>query len=72
MIGYSYTVIKIHEVGHYFDVWIINASLTDNLLEHIADASRKYEHRDIVLLELIKEFLIAFSVRQKYDMISQL
>lgn len=72
MLWYSYIVIKIHEVGHDFDIGMINTSLTDNLLEYIADARRKYEHRDTVLLELIKEILISFPARWRHDMIDKL
>ena len=68
MIWYSYIVIKIHEVGHYFDIWVIYTSLTDNLLQHITNTSRKYEHRNTVLLQLIKEILISFPVRWRWEL----
>lgn len=62
MTSYSYIFIKIHEVGYYFDIWMINSSLTYNFFKHITDTSRKYEHRDTMLLKFSKEILISFPV----------
>lgn len=69
MTWYSYIVIEIHEVGHYFDIGIINTSLPDDLLQYVSDAGREYEHGDTVLLELIEEILISFPAGRRYGMI---
>lgn len=60
MNSYPYIFIKIHEVGYNFDIWMINSSLTYNFFKHITNTSRKYEHRDTVLMKFTKEILISF------------
>jgi len=61
---HTYIFIKIHEVGNHFDVRMVDSSLVDNFLKNVPDPSRKYEHRNIMFTELIKEVLIPFSVTQ--------
>lgn len=43
---------------------MVDPSLVDNFLKNVPNPSRKYEHRNIMFTELIKEVLISFSVTQ--------
>lgn len=61
---HTYIFIKIHEIGNHFDIRMVDPSLVDNFFKNVANPSRKYEHRNIMFTELIKEVLVSFSVTQ--------
>lgn len=61
---HTYIFIKIHEIGNHFDIRMVDPSLVDNFLKNVPNPSRKYEHRNIMFTELIKEVLISFSATQ--------
>lgn len=61
---HTYIFIKIHEIGNHFDIWMVHPSLVDYFLKNVTNSSRKYEHRNIMFTELIKEVLIPFSATQ--------
>lgn len=43
---------------------MVDSSLVDNFLKNVPNPSRKYEHRNIMFTELIKEVLVSFSATQ--------
>ena len=61
----TYRFIKIHVVGEDFDVGMEDSSLADNLFQNVSYSSREDEQWDAVLLEVVKEELVAFSVEIK-------
>lgn len=61
VLSHTYIFIKIHEIGNHFDIRMVDPSLVDYFLKNVANPSRKYEYRNIMFTELIKEVLIPFS-----------
>lgn len=55
----TYVVIKVHEVGDDLDVRVVDASLADDFLQHVAQPSREDEDRHAVLLQAVEELLVA-------------
>lgn len=64
VLSHTYIFIKIHEIGNHFDIRMVDPSLVDYFLKNVANPSRKYEYRNIMFTELIKEVLIPFSATQ--------
>lgn len=55
----THIVIKVHEVGDHLDVGVVDASLVDDLLQHITQPSREDEDGHVVLLQAVEELLVA-------------
>lgn len=64
---HTYMFIKIHEIGNHFDIRMVDPSLVDDFLKNVPNPSRKYEHRNIMFTEFIKEVLISFSATQNVN-----
>lgn len=64
---HTYMFIKIHEIGNHFDIGMVDPSLVDDFLKNVPNPSRKYEHRNIMFTEFIKEVLISFSATQNVN-----
>lgn len=56
----THVVVKVHEVGDHFDVGVVNPGLSDDLLQDVAQAGREDEDGYVVLVEAVKELLVAF------------
>lgn len=67
--------IKVHEVGHHFDIGVVDTSLFDNFLQHISQTRWKDKHWNAVRLQSVKELLIPFPVTcgrtHAYDQFSE-
>lgn len=64
LLSHTYIFIEIHEIGNHFDIRMVDPSLVDYFFKNVTNPSRKYEHRNIMFTELIKEVLIPFSATQ--------
>lgn len=62
MANKTYIVIKVHKVGHHFDIGVVDTSLSDNFLQHISQTCWKDKHWNAVLLQSVEELLIPFPV----------
>lgn len=47
---------------------MVDSSLVDNFLKNVSNPSRKYEHRNIMFTELIKEVLVSFPATQDVNL----
>lgn len=61
----THIIIEIHEVGDDLDVGVVDSGLADDFLQHVTQASRKDEDRNIVLMQAVKELLVAFPDTKK-------
>lgn len=58
----THSLIEVHVVGEDFDVGVKDFSLADHLLQDVSYSSREDEQRDAVLMQVVKEELVAFPV----------
>lgn len=58
----THRLVKVHVVGEDFDVGVEDLGLADHLLQHVSDAGGEDEQRDAVLVQVVEEELVAFSV----------
>lgn len=59
----AHRFIKVHVVGEDFDVGVEDSRLANNLFQNVSYASRKDEQRDIVLVQMVKEELVAIPIQ---------
>lgn len=59
----THTFVKVHVVGEDFDVGVKDLVLADHLLQDVSDPGREDEQRDAVLMEVVEEELVSFSVK---------
>lgn len=60
----THIVVEVHEVGDDFDVGVVDAGLVDDFLQDITQACREDEDRHFVLMQAVKELLIAVPERE--------
>lgn len=53
----SHVIVEVHVVGHHVDVGVEDVGLTDNLFNDVPDASREDEQGDVVLVQLVEQFI---------------
>lgn len=59
----TYRFIKVHVVGEDFDVGVEDPGLANHLFEDVSYPSREDEERDAVLMQVVKEELVALPVK---------
>ena len=59
----THTFIEVHVVGEHFDVGVEDPGLANHLLQDVSYSSREDEQRDAVLMQVIKEELVALPVK---------
>lgn len=59
----THRLIKVHVVGEDFDVWVEDFGLANNLFQDVSYSSREDEQRDAVLIQVVKEELVALPVK---------
>lgn len=59
----AHRFIKVHVVGEDFDIGVEDSRLANNLFQNVSYASRKDEQRDIVLVQMVKEELVAIPIQ---------
>lgn len=58
----THIVVKVHEVGHNFDIGVVDTSLSDDFLQDISQTRWEDKHWNAVLLKPVKELLKPFPV----------
>lgn len=59
----THRFIKVHVVGENFDIGMENPGLEDKLFQDVSYSGREDEQRDAVLVQVVKEELVAVPVQ---------
>ena len=52
-------MVKVHVIGDDVDVGMEDMVLSDHLLQHITNASREDQQRDLVFVQVVKKLFVA-------------
>lgn len=66
----THRLVKVHVVGEDLDVGVVDVKLPNHLFQDVSDSSGEDEQRDAVLVQVVKEELVAVPVQASKHKVS--